>query len=248
MEKDKHIVEWVIILTICLFVFFPYEMIYTSYTSLGKLFFAVVIVYATSVDITYGIVACCAVLLFYQMDLYRSFISLHRDTLLKEHMTEMRDSMLEEPAVMKEDDSITDFTSYSRGDSNAYLYSHSTQSSNWYEDSIMGKERNRELKDFFRKEHCDDRGRLLHKGVAVRPEMSDHVFRELKFPGIAKCNPCNSHCNFSIVENRISKEEDLRPRESRDDKADWLGHYIMQPIHSMIEDAVAFKNRFAEYL
>jgi hypothetical protein len=40
----------------------------------------------------------------------------------------------------------------------------------------------------------------------------------------------------------------MRPVTSQDDKADWLGHYISYPLNSMIEDAVAFKHRFSEYL
>jgi len=247
MPTDKEIAEWVIILTICLFVFFPYEMIYTSETSLGKLFFAVVVVYATTVDIAYGIAACCAVILFYQMDLYRSFVSLHRDTLLKEHMTEMQESM-EEPEEKEEPEQMPE--SFSRGDSAVYSYTPESASS-WHENSIMGVEKNHELKEIFRKTNCDAKGRLMHKGTPVRPEMADHIFREIEYPegNSAKCNPCNRECSFSIVDGRIVQEEGLRPRESNNvENGDWVGHYIMHPLHSIWDDVVALKHRFAEYL
>lgn len=245
MPTDKDIAEWVVILTICLFVFFPYEMIYLSETSLGKLYFAVIIVYATTVDIAYGISACCAVILYYQMDLYRSFISLHRDTLLKEHMVELNDSL--------EDERVPSVESYVSGDSTVYSYVPFDVPANFYEDAILKNgEKNRELKEIFRKANCDDKGRLMHKGAPVRAEMSDHVFRELEFPGgqTAKCNPCSSECEFSVVESRISREDALvRPRSSNEpDSNDWVGHYIMAPINSIVEDAVAFKHKFAAYL
>jgi hypothetical protein len=247
-NENKKIVEWVIILTICLFVFFPYEMIYTSETSLGKLFFAVVVVYATTVDIAYGIAACCAVILFYQMDLYRSFVSLHRDTLLKEHMTEMQESIEEPDEKEEESEQMTE--SFSRGESTVYSYTPESTSS-WHENSIMGAEKNHELKEIFRKTNCDANGRLTHKGVPIRPEMADHIFREIEYPDgkVAKCNPCNRDCSFSIVDGRIVQEEDLRPRESNGvENGDWVGYYITHPIHSIWEDAVFFKNRVAEYL
>lgn len=245
MISDKKIAEWVVIITICLFVFFPREMIYTSETSLGKLFFTVIVVYATTIDIIYGIVASCAVILFYQMDLYHSFVSLHRDTLLKEYMTEMQNSI-----ESKEQNREDEFEPFVAGNSTAYDYHPTETPNNWYESSILGNEQNRELKDIFRKTNCDARGRLMYKGAQVRPEITEHVFREIQFEegDSAKCNPCNPSCRFSVVESRIIREENMRPKTSQDDKADWLGHYIMHPINSIIEDAVEFKNRFAEYL
>jgi hypothetical protein len=250
MPTDKQIAEWVVIIIISLFVFFPHEMIYLSETSLGKLFFAVAIVYMTSVDISYGIATCCLVILFYQLDLYRGIVSIHRDTLLKEHMSELRDSLpLSEVAKEKTTES------FKRGDSTVYSYSPYDDTENFYENSIMWNgEKNRELKDVFRKANCDAKGQLVHKGAVVRPEMSDYVFRELEFPknGTAKCNPCNRGCSFSIIESRIDQEDDLvRPKSSNDANLDLnsiVGHYLVQPINSMIEDAIQFKNRFAEYL
>jgi hypothetical protein len=250
MISDKKIAEWVVIITICLFVFFPREMIYTSETSLGKLFFAVVVVYATTIDVIYGIAASCVVILYYQMDLHRSLVSLHRDTLLKEYMTKMQDSFDQEEEEPDQEDKNEMPEPFVAGDSTVHSYRPVGTPSNWYENSLMGSEKNSELKDIFRKTNCDDRGRLMHKGVQIRPEMTEHVFREIQFGEgrAAKCNPCDPSCKYSVVENRIIQEENMRPKTSEDDKADWLGHYIMQPINSIIEDAVAFKNRFAEYL
>ena len=246
--SDKKIAEWVVIITICLFVFFPHEMIYTSETSLGKLFFAVIVVYATTIDIIYGIAASCVVILYYQMDLHRSLVSLHRDTLLKEYMTKMQDSIDQESE--EEPNQEEEFEPFVAGDSTVRSYRPVETPANWYENSLLGNEKNSELKDIFRKTNCDDNGRLMHKGVQVRPEMAEHVFREIQFDegAAAKCNPCDTSCKYSVVEKRIIQEENMRPKTSEDDKADWLGHYIMHPINSIIEDAVAFKNRFAEYL
>ena len=93
---DEQIVEWVTIIAIFLFVFFPYEMIELSETSLGKLFFAFIIIYYAMVDPIYGVIACAVVIVYYQMDLYWSIVAIQRDTFLSENMMMMEDSILKD--------------------------------------------------------------------------------------------------------------------------------------------------------
>jgi hypothetical protein len=71
-----------------------------------------------------------------------------------------------------------------------------------------------ELMAAFRKEHCVN-GVLLQKGMEIRPEMTEHIFREFKPDNEwNRCNPCDSTCSFSIIEERIQNE--IKPVDSND--------------------------------
>jgi hypothetical protein len=115
-----------------------------------------------------------------------------------------------------------------------------------------GGQNKMELLSFFRNEHCV-KGQLMHQGSRVRPEMADHVFREIQFPSdSAKCNPCDKTCEFSIIEDRISREDAIvRPVSSRDVEFDWnqfFGHYVVEPVTSIADDATSLGVKFSRYL
>ena len=66
----------------------------------------------------------------------------------------------------------------------------------------------------FREANCS-KGTLIHKGVPVNIEMTEHVFPELKFDG-SSCNPCDTTCAFSILASKLNLEDELtRPKSSR---------------------------------
>jgi len=71
----------------------------------------------------------------------------------------------------------------------------------------------RKLNEQFRHEHCPA-GKLMYKGLPVRPEMAEHVFPELKFDD-APCDPCNARCNFTILQKKLSTESALREQSSK---------------------------------
>jgi hypothetical protein len=260
---DEQIIEWVTIITIFMFASFPHEMIELSETSLGKLFFASIIIYYAMIDPVYGIIACAVVIVYYQMDLYNSLIALHKDTLLSENMMVMQDSILQD-AISGNGGMYSDVTglldtfrspvleSYTSGDSSVYSYTPVSEPKNYFESELLRGSRKKELLDAFRKSNCDQKGNLKFKGSNVRPEMADHVFREIQFPNTsAKCNPCNESCEFSIIEERMNQEEGLRPISSKDEPIDWnqfFGHYLVKPVESMVEDAHTFKTQVSEFI
>jgi hypothetical protein len=255
---DEQIIEWVTIITIFLFASFPLEMIELSETSLGKLFFASIIIYYAMIDPVYGIIACAVVIVYYQMDLYNSLIALHKDTLLSENMMVMQDSILQD-AISGNGGMYSDVTglldtfrspvleSFSKGDSSVFSYTPVSQPRDYFESELLRGSRKKELLDAFRKSNCDQKGNLKFKGSTVRPEMADHVFREIQFPNTsAKCNPCNESCEFSIIEERMNQEEGLRSVSSKDKPIDWnqfFGHYLVKPITSITDDLFAFEKR-----
>jgi hypothetical protein len=60
--------------------------------------------------------------------------------------------------------------------------------------------------DTFRAEHCE-KGVLKHKGMRVKPDMSPHIFPELKFGENGTCDPCAKSCVFSVIESKLKTEE-----------------------------------------
>jgi hypothetical protein len=226
-------------------------MIKLSETSLGKLFFISIVVYYSMVDTIYGIIACCFVIVYYQLDLYNSIIAIHRDTLLYENMVEMRESFEEE-----EDEPIPDkkeVDSFVSGDSSIYSYTPVADSRDFHESELLKGSRKKELLDYFRKTNCNEKGNLIYKGRPVKSEMADHIFREIQFPNdSAKCNPCEESCEFSIIEDRLTKEEELRrPVSSNDEPIDWnkfFGHYLVTPISSIADDIYAFEHKISEFI
>jgi hypothetical protein len=72
-----------------------------------------------------------------------------------------------------------------------------------------------DAKQSFREHNCKN-GELIHKNMPVKTEMAEHVFPELEFKS-KPCNPCSDSCDFSIIEERMSHEEDLvAPKNSND--------------------------------
>lgn len=259
---DEQIAEWIAIITIFLFVSWPYEMIYLSETSLGKLFFAFVVVYFTMVDVAYGMLACGLVIMYYQLDLYRSYVSIHRDTLLKESMMQMEDSIIQ--GSLMRDTMYRDvrgaIEAYSAGDSSVFSYTpHESDGAtdigrnSFLEHKINTYRRKKELLDYFRKENCSTHGELMYKGSVVRPEMAEHVFREIKFDGdFAKCNPCDKSCVFSIIEDRIVKEDALvHPKNSKAEPIHWdhlVGHYLVKPMENIVDDIQHFGSKLNRFI
>ena len=68
-------------------------------------------------------------------------------------------------------------------------------------------------RDTFIKEKCKN-GVLMYKDFPVKPEMADHIFSEVHFNTKTRCNPCDSTCNYSIIEAKLSTETELCPRDS----------------------------------
>jgi len=199
---DEQIVEWVTIIAIFLFACFPYEMIYLSETSLGKLFFVFIIIYYAMVDPIYGVIACAIVIVYYQMDLYKSVVAIHRDTLLSENMMMMEDSIVQDrlsgrlgmysdvTGALESFDPLsnsteTQFVSPIEAIGEEYFAGETPSifsNTNQYESEFLKGSRKQELLNNFRKQNCGSDGNLKMNGRPVPSEMTDHVFREIQFP------------------------------------------------------------------
>ena len=70
------IVDFVIILLISLFAFYPDRMIPLSHTSLGRLMVIAMIVYFTKVDVLLGAFICVLSIYYYQMDNFEHLLNI----------------------------------------------------------------------------------------------------------------------------------------------------------------------------
>jgi len=68
------------------------------------------------------------------------------------------------------------------------------------------------VKREFRQKHCD-KGHLVNKGQKVKIDMTEHVFPEITLND--KCNICDKHCDFHVIEKQLNIGERLVPKSGR---------------------------------
>jgi hypothetical protein len=66
----------------------------------------------------------------------------------------------------------------------------------------------------FKSQYCKN-GILVNKGSTVNLEMVEHIYPDIHFKN-EKCNPCADTCAFSIIEEQLNAEENLKPKTSDD--------------------------------
>ena len=72
------------------------------------------------------------------------------------------------------------------------------------------------IRSEFEKKHCDQ-GVLKYKMADVNVEMAEHVFPELQYKNKnKKCNPCDSSCEYTILEEKLKMQERMIPKQSND--------------------------------
>jgi len=81
------------IFIIFFFVCYPYEFVQLSETSLGKFFAVFIIIYYSSVDLVYGILACAVIVLYYHIEVSTSIWSIERSRQIHESMMNLMDEM-----------------------------------------------------------------------------------------------------------------------------------------------------------
>jgi hypothetical protein len=68
---------------------------------------------------------------------------------------------------------------------------------------------NGDIEEEFRKRNCD-KNHLVNKGIKVNNEMAPHVYPDLEYKNVT-CNPCSKNCEISIIGNKLTTDENLRP-------------------------------------
>lgn len=107
------------------------------------------------------------------------------------------------------------------------------------------------LRKQFEKQYCN-KGNLTYKDADVRVEMAQHVFPEIVFEK-GQCNPCDKSCDYSIIEEKMKTEQDLRTPKKSDDFlwANMLQYFSFlsgpkkdEPVHS----AKIVSEQFSDYV
>jgi hypothetical protein len=176
-------------------------MAYIANTPLGKIIAIILIVYYTSVKFTYGLVACSLIILYYQYDYARE-----NQSSKNEDSSHIFRSFTEENA--KQNGMNTSFEINENFTTiQPFEKTHRENSSDTGSiDNISVSQ--------FKSQYCKN-GTLVNKGSAVNLEMLEHIHPDIHFKN-EKCNPCADTCEFSIIEEQLNAEENLKPKTSDD--------------------------------
>ena len=188
-KLSKCLHDFIPIILITLFVFFPNRTIPFSHTTLGRFLSIMLIVYYTKKDITVGLFICILVIFYYQIDQFEYMLNISEGFLWEMTFDDGK------PPVYNENYTPYKYEMYH--ELNTKLQNESSPEKKFQEDNCVN-------------------GELQLKGVNINPEMSNHVFPELNFEN-SPCNPCNPMCKFSIIANKIRVEEELlKPKNSNE--------------------------------
>jgi len=172
-----------------------------SRTILGKLIAVSTIIFYTSVDKILGLFICLLVIVYYQSDYYENMLNLDMDM-------DMDMKTLNETPDIIDDGIYLDYTDKKRMRepfAKELKYQEiKNQDVKIVDLSITDKE----AKSRFQKANCKGTS-LYNKNVEMNSEMAEHVYPEIAF-SYNTCNPCKESCEYSIVENKIRTEEEIR--------------------------------------
>ena len=209
-DFSKCSCDFSLIFLIFLFVTYPKEMKSFSHSILGRFAAVMMIVLYTMFDVFYGFLFCIVVIYYYQLD---NSLNTHEG-----FFWEWVEDSGKKDLFDKKVQNTTVYMNYKP--ENIYQAEGSNFNINSISntlpiDSLLPEIGENEQK--FRDENCSS-GILKLNDLEVNPEMSEHIFHELKFDNLP-CNPCNPHCKFSIIDKKIRTEEELiKPKSSNE----WL--------------------------
>ena len=190
MEKyfadDSVVMQFIPIILILVYVSYKRWFIEASSSVLGKIVAILMILYYTSIDYMYGTLCCISVIAFYQMNEREGF------SLAPAQVA----PVVVAPVVVQAPVLTPVLTPVKTTD----IKPDTVDSFNV-------------ARDTFIKEKCKN-GVLMYKDFPVKPEMADHIFSEIQFNTKTRCNPCDTTCNYSIIEAKLSTETELCPRDS----------------------------------
>jgi len=257
---NSLLVDFIPIFLVYGFVKEPVASIQFSGSTLGKLIAICIIAFYTSVSPTYGVFVCLLILVYYQTDMVEEILNMEHAMAMEARLADMtaafyrettipfraiaqnestyaasdaRTTMVEVPDTLtptpNPDVVVEGFRS---NDAGLYAYTPVKPYRNVAEDVLENKGKKAELMAIFRKDHCVN-GRLTHRGTDVHREMSDHVFREIRFDDERhKCNVCDPACGFSIIEEKVSNEAELKLPKSSNDLLTSNMDYVMERVHA----------------
>lgn len=237
MKHRTHqlLVDFIPIIIVFCFATLPKETILFSDTVLGKLIAISLIMYYSHLKWVYGFFVCAVILFYYQTDIVQNTLNGSWDELsfsqfealetLNTEMLEMRKQLsTSSPTSPISIPSSPDVAHYAKYEPSLYAYEPAVPFNEQNEDILNGVDKKERLKAVFRKQYCDRKGNLTLRGEHVKPEMAERAFGGALISP-QKCNPCDPTCDFNVVEEKMTVEEELvRPKHSNDgviQKSSW---------------------------
>ena len=216
-----------------LFFAYPDEMLQISITPLGRLIAILIIIFYTNLHMMYGLMICILVIFYYQMDLVEgmSDYSIQSNHHMKiDHKKNINDkiSTKVKNKIKKHDKSdgwdIFDWISPPPNEHHIdhHIDNHIDNHLDHHldnhndNDAVEGfTQLNDNSQNEFQQQNCKD-GQLMYKNNEIKTENADFVFPEIHFKQ-GSCNPCDVNCEYSIVQKKISVQEDLTYPKMSDD-------------------------------
>jgi hypothetical protein len=203
----KHtctIVDCLVVGLICSYVLVPKMFIHTSNTVLGRFLAVLLIAYYSHKNSIYGIAACAVIIVFYfhhvnDKNIYQKETFINTE-LLSESTTQFHDFLPK--AHPKIENGLIEPRSNTI---------HTTIDTA-YPDHLSKV--CPESEKIFREDHCKVNNVVTYKNVEVSNEMIPHVF-EIEYAD-GTCNPCDSHCRFTVRKKKHEILEELEPQNTRD--------------------------------
>lgn len=184
-EDDSVVMQFIPIMLVLIYVSYKPWFIDVSHSILGKVIAVMIILYYTSIDYVYGTLCCVVIIAFYQMNEREGFGT-------KVGQKAVIDAKPVGDAKPKE------------GGVKPHI------NANVKPDTIDAFT---SARDEFIKTKCRN-GVLMYKDFPVKSEMADHIYPEIQFNTKSRCNPCDTTCDYSIIEAKIDTETELCPRSS----------------------------------
>ena len=192
----RIIIQFIPIIIVFCMITYSKRMAKISRTVLGKLTAIGLIIFYTSIDKILGLFVCSLVIFYYQFDSVEPFVHMDFDDNYEIN---------------------NDFNTYDPIDDEIYVEEESAHTVRIVnnKNSIKKNKKIQNVKDEFKSKNCVN-GSLKYKNMAVRNDVADFVFDEIKFNDPDdKCNVCSDKCAYSIIEYKMNKEDELRSLNSK---------------------------------
>jgi ABC-type multidrug transport system fused ATPase/permease subunit len=206
--------QFIPIILLYLLLSFSKEFALFSHTVLGKLLAVIIIVYYTVIDKTIGLLVCSLTILYYQSEFIENMLNmdsimgnLFKTTENMESMgkTENLKTINTEKMGKKKELNVEGMATIND------VYN----SENRVEKSFEEMQNQTGFRQEFRQQYCNG-STLKYKEMNVKADMIEHVFPEVEYKD-EKCNPCSDKCDFSVIENRLQADHELKPKISKDE-------------------------------
>lgn len=193
------IAQFILIILIVVLLTNGKEFVQFSNTRLGKIVVIALTLFYTYLDKYIGLVVCLIAIIYYQSDFVENMLN----------TDDIVDKMVENLDMLKKSKEVKEISlPVENMQSGTTLNESMSLLSDVY--NTVQKPDNKEgltTVQQFRNDNCKGM-ELLYKDMKVNSDMVGHVFPNVEFNN-GNCNVCDSTCDFSIIENRLTTEKEL---------------------------------------